>query len=95
VAILPIGEGEQAYANEIAQTLTENNIRVEVYKENETLGAKIRRAKLEKVPYFLVIGKKELEDGTVTVETRSGEKIGALPYVDFMEKVLSEIKDKR
>jgi threonyl-tRNA synthetase len=95
VAVLPIGEGEQAYANEIAQTLTENNIRVEVYKENETLGAKIRRAKLEKVPYFLVIGKKELEDGTVTVETRGGEKIGALPYIDFMEKVLSEIKDKR
>jgi threonyl-tRNA synthetase len=66
-----------------------------VYKENETLGAKIRRAKLDKVPYFLVIGKKEVEEGTVTVETHTGEKIGAMHWNTFIEKVENEINTKK
>jgi len=94
VAILPIGENELSYAKSVADALTKKDVRVELYNQNETLGAKIRRAKLEKVPYFLVIGKKEVEEKTVTVETRSGEKVGALSLSNFTERVLNEIKEK-
>ena len=78
VAILPINEEVSEYAKQQFEKLRDSGIRAELYGENETLGKKIRRAKLEKVPYFLVIGKKEVEDGVVMVESRDDGKVGAL-----------------
>lgn len=95
VKVLPIGEKQNAYAEDVFKTLRENNIRVERDDSDETLGKKIRNAKLEKVPYFLVIGDKEVEDKTVTLESRDGEKSKVLSVDNLLKKLNKEIEDKK
>lgn len=72
VKVLPVSEKHAAYAGVVAQKLKEAKIRVELDASDESLGKRIRQAKLEKVPYFLVVGDKEIESETVTVEGRGG-----------------------
>lgn len=95
VKVLPIGEKQNAYAEDVFKTLRENNIRVELDDSDETLGKKIRNAKLEKVPYFLVIGDKEVEDKIVTLESRDGEKSKVLSVDNLLKKLNKEIEDKK
>jgi len=93
VSILPIGEAHRAYAEEIRNALKESGIRVELDTSDETLGKKIRNAKLEKVPYVLVIGEKEVKEKKVTLEARTGEST-SLSLPDCILKLLTEIKQK-
>lgn len=94
VKIIPIGEKQSKYASDIHSILKEKNIRVEYDDGNETLGKKIRRGKLEKVPYMLVIGEKEVNDKTVTLESRDAGKIGSMSIEKLLEKLTTEIKDR-
>jgi len=75
VKIIPIGEAQKEYAKDISNKLKDVNIRIEIDNSDETLGKKIRNAKLEKVPYYLVVGEKEANSKTVTIESRDGENL--------------------
>jgi len=74
VKVLPVNEKHLEYAENIFQKLKDNNFRVEIDRSDENLGKKVRQAKVEKVPYFLVIGDKEIESGGITIESREAEK---------------------
>lgn len=93
VKVLPIGESEIAYANKFATLLRESSIRVELDDSNESLGKKVRNAKTEKTPYLAVIGKKEVESGNVTLESRTGS-LGSISQEEVLKKLLEEIRNK-
>ncbi len=93
VTILPISEHQKEYADTVYKALQESDIRVELDDSNESLGKRIRNAKMQKVPYMIVIGDKEKESGLITVETRT-EKLEGITTEKFLEKLLSEIKNR-
>jgi threonyl-tRNA synthetase len=88
LAVIPVAENHNAYAHEVTNTLRAHNFRVDIDDSNESMGKKIRNAKKEKIPYFIVIGDKEVETTTVTLESRdSGESV-----VINMETLLEQLK---
>ncbi|MES2059823.1 MAG: threonine--tRNA ligase [Patescibacteria group bacterium] len=93
IKIIPIGENEEAYAKEFEALLKENNIRAEIDLGNDSFGKKIRNAKTDKIPYIAVIGKKEVEEKTVTLEGRSTKDV--LSQEDTLAKLLEEIKARK
>lgn len=95
VKVLPIGESHFAYATTVMDKLKAANIRVELDVSDETLGKKIRNFKTEKVPYALVIGDSEVSGKKVTVESRDFGKLGESTIEDLVEKLKTEIKDKK
>ena len=92
--VLPIGEKHLKYGKEVLQNLMENGIRAEIDESNETLGKKVREAKMQKVPYLLVVGDKEVESKEVTVESRS-QKLSSISLKDFLERIKEEIKERK
>ena len=93
VKVIPIGERQMEYANEVFAELKKNNVRVEFDSSNDSLGKKIRNAKTDKIPYVLVLGDKEIESKTVTLESRKGNE-GALSLDSLIERMKEEIKDR-
>jgi threonyl-tRNA synthetase len=94
--ILPIADRHMAYAESVRDRLSETGIYADVDSRNEKIGKKIRDAQVtEKVPYMLIVGDKEAEEGTVSVRTRQGEDLGATSIDDFTARVLADIKEKR
>ena len=91
VKILPIADAHVEYANKVKEELENVGIRVELDDRNEKIGYKIREAQLQKVPYMLVLGDKEREDGSVGVRSRKDGDIGAMPMDEFIAKVVEEI----
>lgn len=94
VAVLPVAERHVPYAREVEKFLAEHDIRVQCDEENATLGAKIRKAELEKVPYILVVGDKEVAHREVSVRRRREGNLGAMELSVFLERVLREIAEK-
>ena len=94
VKILPITDRTLDYAKQVAEKLTYKGIRCEVDSRNEKIGYKIREAKLEKVPYVLVVGDKEAEEGTVNVNKRGVEEKTTVSVNEFIEKVVNEVEKK-
>lgn len=92
--IIPIGDDQNDYANSIAAQLEKRDIRVSVDDRNEKMGYKIREAQLHKIPYMLVVGGKEVEDGTVSVRSRSLGDLGAMNPETFVETLDQEIREK-
>ena len=93
--ILPITDRSHDYAAEVAKVLGMFGYRVETDLRNEKIGFKIREAQEQKIPYMLVIGDKEQEEGTVSVRTRLGGDIGVMKLSEFMEKMNAEIDAKK
>lgn len=94
VRILPISDKHLDYGKEILENLKKENIRVDIDQSSESLSKKIRDAKTEKIPYLVVLGDKEKESSTLTVEGRK-EKLENIPLEKFLEKLKEEIKDKK
>lgn len=94
VKILPITDRTAEYADEVLKKLTAAGIRAEVDGRSEKIGYKIREAKMEKVPYVLVVGDKEAEDGTVNVNKRGVEEKSTVGVDEFVATVLDEIERK-
>ena len=94
VKVLPITDRAAAYADQVAAQLDQAGYRVEVDHRNEKIGKKIREATLEKIPFMLVVGDRDMEAGTVSVRTRTGEDLGAMSLADFAAK-LHEIVDSK
>jgi len=95
IKVLPISEAHKEYANKIFKLLKENDIRAELDTSDETLGKKIRKTKLEKIPYFLVIGDKEIAEKKVKVESRDGDTVGTMAIEDLIKKLKEEIAKKK
>ncbi len=94
VKILPITDRTLEYAEKVAKALKDKGIRCEIYKRNEKIGYKIREARMEKVPYVLVLGDKEAEEGTVNVNKRGVEEKETQLLADFVKRVCKENKEK-
>ena len=90
-AILNITDKQAAYASELATALEAQGYRVKADLRNEKIGFKIRQHTLERVPYLLVIGDKEMESRTVAVRTRSGEDLGSMSLEDFAQHLSADI----
>ncbi|MBS7262973.1 MAG: threonine--tRNA ligase [Eubacteriales bacterium] len=95
IKILTLTDRNDDYANALASRLSACGVRVETDLRNEKIGFKIREARLEKIPYLLIVGDKEQENGTVAVRSRSAGDIGAIPFEKFLSDVLLEIAEKR
>ena len=94
VKILPITDRVAAYAKKIEEELKSANVRCSVDLRNEKVGYKIREAQLEKVPYMIVVGDKEVEDGSVAVRSRKDGDVGTMSLSEFKNKVVDEIEKK-
>ena len=94
VKVLPVTERAHDYAAKIAAQLDAAGIRVENDLRSEKLGYKIREAQMQKIPYMLVVGDRDMENGTVSVRTRQGEDLGAMSLDAFAAKCQSEIASK-
>ena len=94
VKILTVTDRANAYAETVRAGLAERGVRVEVDGRNEKIGKKIREATLDKAPYMLVLGDRDVENGTVSVRTRAGEDKGAMSPADFAELICAEIRSR-
>ncbi len=92
--VITIVDRVNDYAGEVVAALKAKGIRVELDDRSESANYKIRAAQLEKIPYMLVIGDKEVEEGTVSVRTRDGKNLGAMKVEDFITKACDEIATK-
>ena len=91
VKVMPISDSQKEYAKEVYEKLFDQDIRVELDDRNEKIGYKIREAQLQKVPYMLIIGDKEVEAKTVGVRSRKDGDIGAMSQDEFIKKIKNEI----
>ncbi len=95
VKVLPISEKHVVYAKEIAKAMNADYIRAEVDDRNEKIGYKVRQAQMEKVPYMLVVGEKEMEDGTVAVRKHGGDELGTVKWESFFNDLKAEVQERR
>ena len=94
VKVLPISEKHVEYANQLAKQMRHDYVRVEVDDRNEKIGYKIRQAQMEKVPYMLVVGDKEMEDNSVNVRKHGGDELGTVSFDEFFNSIKIEIKER-
>ena len=94
VRVLPISEKYMDYAKNVEKKLQDAGIRTELDERSEKIGYKIREAQTAKIPYMLVVGQKEEEEGTVSVRTRAGGDQGAKSLDEFTADILKEIEEK-
>ncbi|MBQ9355450.1 MAG: threonine--tRNA ligase, partial [Clostridia bacterium] len=95
VKVLTLPGLDETYAKNIFEKLQDNGIRVELDNRNEKIGYKVREARqVNKVPYMLIIGKKEIEEGTVSVRDRDTDQTTTMPFDEFLEKIKAEIESR-
>ncbi len=92
--VLPISERQHDYAQQVTNTLLEAGIRAEMDSRSEKVGYKIREGQLQKIPYLLIVGDKEVEKEAVAVRHRKQGDLGAVPLADFINRITEEIKEK-
>ena len=95
VKIIPITDRQLDYAKDVYQKLLNENIRVELDSRPEKMGYKIREAQVQKIPYMLVIGDKEIEAGAVGVRNRKEGDLGQIPVDEFVKNIVDEIKNHK
>ena len=95
VKILPLAEKHHDYAKKIYDSFREKVIRVDVDYRNEKIGYKIREAQMQKIPYMIIIGDKEVESNQLSLRSRSEGDLGTIAVDDFIDRALKEIKEKK
>ena len=95
VMVLDIADRHADYASQIMRELEQQGIRVKIDLRNEKIGFKIREHSMQRVPYLVIVGDKELEDQTITVRTQKGEDLGSLSISEFTERLKQEIADRK
>jgi threonyl-tRNA synthetase len=88
--VLPVSEKTVAYGRSVFERLRDGGVRVELDDRNEKLGYRIREAQLQKVPYMLVVGARESQEGTVSLRRLTGEDVGAVPVDRFLADIAAE-----
>ncbi|MDR2599374.1 MAG: threonine--tRNA ligase, partial [Oscillospiraceae bacterium] len=94
VIVMPITDRIHDYAENVAKSLEDTGLRVETDLRSEKIGFKIREAQMQKIPYMLVLGDKELENNVVTVRERKEGDIGAMSLDDLIKKLINEVKNR-
>ncbi|MCI8810268.1 MAG: hypothetical protein HFF84_09105, partial [Oscillibacter sp.] len=94
VKVLPVTDRALQYAADVAEKLDAMGFRVEVDSRNEKIGKKIREATLEKLPYMLVVGDRDMDAQTVSPRTRAGEDLGAMSLEAFADRLGGEVRTK-
>jgi threonyl-tRNA synthetase len=92
--VIPIADRHQEYGQTIVDRLTEAGLRAEMDDGNDRMGAKIRNAQKQKVPYMLVVGDREADAGAAAVRLRSGEDLGATPVDEVIQRITAEVASK-
>lgn len=92
--IIPVTDKNLEYAKSVAAAMSESDIRVEVEEANETLGYKIRKAQMEKVPYMIIVGDQEMKGHTISVRSRKGGDLGSQSLPMFVANLIREIKER-
>lgn len=95
IAVIPISDKHLEYSNKVKKLLEKQNIRAELKSENETLGKKIRESEIQKIPYLLIIGDKELQEDLVSIRQRGKGEIGQMKLETFVDKIRGEIEQKK
>ncbi len=95
VKVIPVSESHHEKADEIYEKLKENMIRAEIDLSKDSFGKKIREAKVMRIPYFIIIGDKDMEIGKVTLESRDNGQIGQMKAEEVVEKIVKEIKERK
>ena len=95
VVVVPVGEKFEEYASGVSKQLKEEGLRVELDSSSETLGKKIRNAKLMKTPYMVVIGQQEIDSGRLTIESRDRGQLKDILLTDLIATLKEEIRDKK
>ena len=94
VRVLPISEKFNDYSDKVKKELRRNGVDAELDLRSQKIGFKIREARLDRVPYMLVVGEKEAADGTVSVRSRFEGDEGVKPLAEFIEQITKEIRTK-
>lgn len=94
IAVIPIADRHKEYASSIIRIIGQKGIRVELNDKNETLQAKVREATLQKIPYMVIIGDKEVAEKAVSIRNQKGENLGKMDPEEFLGKVKQEIEKK-
>ena len=94
VNIVPVSEKYEEYAKKVCNLLNNCDIRAAVDDRNETLGKRIRESELKRIPFLVIVGEKEMTEGTVSVRRQGGIDAGSMPVDDFVALVSNEIKDQ-
>ena len=94
VRFLPVTDRACDYCADLARQLSDLGYRVDVDYRNEKIGKKIREATMEKIPYMIVVGDRDMENNTVSVRLRTGEDLGAMPMADFIAKLKAVVDSK-
>jgi threonyl-tRNA synthetase len=95
VEIIPISDKQSAYARQLYEKLRQENIRVSVADDNETLGKRIRGAEIKKIPYILVAGEREVKSETVNVRSRRKGQLGEIDFEKFLKDVKKEVEERK
>lgn len=95
VKIIPVSENYHNYAQEVYKKMFEQGIRVEIDKGNDTLGYKIRKSQMEKIPYMVVVGEKESNSGNISVRSREKGDEGTVDINKFIELILNKMKERK
>jgi threonyl-tRNA synthetase len=95
VRVLPISDKTLETAEALTARLAEAGVRVSIDRSSDKIGAKIRNTRLERIPYMLVLGAKEVEEGTVSVRHRDREDLGTKPVDEFVSELIEEIRERR
>ena len=92
VNIVPVSEKYEEYAKKVCSLLNNSDIRAAVDDRNETLGKRIRESELKRIPFLVIVGEKEMTEGTVSVRRQGGVDLGSMPTEDFVALVANEVK---
>ena len=95
VMVLDIADRHAEYASQVMKFLEQQGVRVKIDLRNEKIGFKIREHSMQRIPYLVIIGDKELEEQKITVRTQKGEDLGSLSIGDFAERIKQEIADRK
>ncbi len=95
VMVLDIADRHAEYASQIMSELERHGVRVKMDLRNEKIGFKIREHSMQRVPYLVIVGDKELKDQTITVRTQKGQDLGSLSITEFTEQIKQEIADRK
>ena len=95
VMVLDIADRHAEYASQVMRFLEQQGVRVKIDLRNEKIGFKIREHSMQRIPYLVIIGDKELEEQKITVRTQKGEDLGSLSIGDFAERIKQEIADRK
>ena len=94
VNIVPVSEKYEEYAKKVCDLLNNSDIRASIDDRNETLGKRIRESEMKRIPFLVIVGEKEMNEGTVSVRRQGGIDAGSMPVDDFAALVSNEIKDQ-